>query len=69
MLFDVRFIIPLSIQAASFGKCFLSTFPSEPFVSMCRDLRVLNAVRDYTVGIPLTHTQFKQMTIQVLTDR
>uniref|UniRef100_A0A671K798 Vacuolar protein sorting-associated protein 16 homolog n=1 Tax=Sinocyclocheilus anshuiensis TaxID=1608454 RepID=A0A671K798_9TELE len=57
------------LRAASFGKCFLSNFPPEQFVSMCRDLRVLNAVRDYTVGIPLTHTQFKQMTVQVLIDR
>uniref|UniRef100_A0A672PHV0 Vacuolar protein sorting-associated protein 16 homolog n=1 Tax=Sinocyclocheilus grahami TaxID=75366 RepID=A0A672PHV0_SINGR len=56
-------------EAASFGKCFLSNFPPEQFVSMCRDLRVLNAVRDYTVGIPLSLTQFKQMTIQVLIDR
>uniref|UniRef100_A0A8C2K756 Vacuolar protein sorting-associated protein 16 homolog n=1 Tax=Cyprinus carpio TaxID=7962 RepID=A0A8C2K756_CYPCA len=59
----------LSLQAASFGKCFLSNFPPEQFVSMCKDLRVLNAVRDYTVGIPLSHTQFKQMTVQVLIDR
>lgn len=57
------------LRAASFGKCFLSNFPPEQFVSMCRDLRVVNAVRDYTVGIPLTHTQFKQMTVQVLIDR
>ncbi|XP_030637560.1 vacuolar protein sorting-associated protein 16 homolog isoform X1 [Chanos chanos] len=57
------------LRAASFGKCFLSNFPPDQFVSMCRDLRVLNAVRDYTVGIPLTHTQFKQMTVQVLIDR
>ncbi|KAJ8255903.1 hypothetical protein COCON_G00197670 [Conger conger] len=57
------------LKAASFGKCFLSNFPPEQFVSMCRDLRVLNAVRDYTVGIPLTHPQYKQMTIQVLIDR
>uniref|UniRef100_A0A9J7X8H6 Vacuolar protein sorting-associated protein 16 homolog n=1 Tax=Cyprinus carpio carpio TaxID=630221 RepID=A0A9J7X8H6_CYPCA len=56
-------------EAASFGKCFLSNFPPEQFVSMCKDLRVLNAVRDYTVGIPLSHTQFKQMTLQVLIDR
>uniref|UniRef100_A0A3P8XB61 Vacuolar protein sorting-associated protein 16 homolog n=1 Tax=Esox lucius TaxID=8010 RepID=A0A3P8XB61_ESOLU len=56
-------------EAASFGKCFLSNFPPEPFVSMCRDLRVLNSVRDYSVGIPLTHTQYKQMTVQVLIDR
>uniref|UniRef100_A0A4W5LH50 Vacuolar protein sorting-associated protein 16 homolog n=1 Tax=Hucho hucho TaxID=62062 RepID=A0A4W5LH50_9TELE len=57
------------LRAASFGKCFLSNYPPEPFVSMCRDLKVLNAVRDYTVGIPLTHTQYKQMTVQVLIDR
>uniref|UniRef100_A0A674D238 Vacuolar protein sorting-associated protein 16 homolog n=1 Tax=Salmo trutta TaxID=8032 RepID=A0A674D238_SALTR len=56
-------------EAASFGKCFLSNYPPEPFVSMCRDLKVLNSVRDYTVGIPLTHTQYKQMTVQVLIDR
>lgn len=57
------------LRAASFGKCFLSNFPPEPFVNMCRDLRVLNAVRDYTVGIPLTQAQFKQITVQVLIDR
>uniref|UniRef100_A0A8C7KYG4 Vacuolar protein sorting-associated protein 16 homolog n=1 Tax=Oncorhynchus kisutch TaxID=8019 RepID=A0A8C7KYG4_ONCKI len=56
-------------EAASFGKCFLSNYPPEPFVSMCRDLKVLNSVREYTVGIPLTHTQYKQMTVQVLIDR
>ncbi|CAB1327603.1 unnamed protein product [Coregonus sp. 'balchen'] len=57
------------LRAASFGKCFLSNYPPEPFVNMCRDLKVLNSVRDYTVGIPLTHTQYKQMTVQVLIDR
>ncbi|XP_066543432.1 vacuolar protein sorting-associated protein 16 homolog [Amia ocellicauda] len=57
------------LRAASFGKCFLSNFPPDLFVSVCRDLRVLNAVRDYTVGLPLTHTQYKQLTVQVLIDR
>ncbi|XP_033834541.1 vacuolar protein sorting-associated protein 16 homolog [Periophthalmus magnuspinnatus] len=57
------------LRAASFGKCFLSDFSPESFVSICRELRVLNAVRESTVGIPLTHTQFKQMTVQVLIDR
>lgn len=57
------------LRAASFGKCFLSDFSPEPFVTICRELRVLNAVRDSSVGLPLTHTQFKQMTIQVLIDR
>lgn len=57
------------LRAASFGKCFLSDFSPEPFVTICRELRVLNAVRDSSVGLPLTHTQFKQMTVQVLIDR
>ncbi|KAK7877787.1 hypothetical protein WMY93_031547 [Mugilogobius chulae] len=36
---------------------------------ICRELRVLNAVRESSVGFPLTHSQFKQMTTQVLIDR
>lgn len=45
-------------QAASFGKCFLDRFPPDSFVHMCQDLRVLNAIRDYHIGIPLTYTQY-----------
>uniref|UniRef100_A0A3Q3XGA3 Vacuolar protein sorting-associated protein 16 homolog n=1 Tax=Mola mola TaxID=94237 RepID=A0A3Q3XGA3_MOLML len=55
--------------AASFGKCFLTDFSPDQFVSTCRELRVLNAVRESSVGLPLTHAQFKQMTLQVLIDR
>lgn len=25
---------------------------------MCQDLRVLNAIRDYHIGIPLTYSQY-----------
>ncbi|NXC09021.1 VPS16 protein, partial [Orthonyx spaldingii] len=57
------------LRAASFGKCFLDKFPPEGFVRMCQDLRVLNAIRDYQIGIPLTFTQYKQLTIEVLLDR
>uniref|UniRef100_A0A8C6SSQ0 Vacuolar protein sorting-associated protein 16 homolog n=1 Tax=Neogobius melanostomus TaxID=47308 RepID=A0A8C6SSQ0_9GOBI len=46
------------LRAASFGKCFLSDFSPEPFVTICRELRVLNAVRESSVGLPLTHTQY-----------
>uniref|UniRef100_A0A3B5ML19 Vacuolar protein sorting-associated protein 16 homolog n=1 Tax=Xiphophorus couchianus TaxID=32473 RepID=A0A3B5ML19_9TELE len=56
-------------EAASFGKCFLTEFSPDQFVTTCRELRVLNAVRESSVGMPLTHTQFKQMTLQVLIDR
>ncbi|XP_049635107.1 vacuolar protein sorting-associated protein 16 homolog isoform X1 [Suncus etruscus] len=59
----------LSFQAASFGKCFLDRFSPDSFVRMCQELRVLNAVRDYHIGIPLTYSQYKQLTIQVLLDR
>ncbi|NWY53083.1 VPS16 protein, partial [Chionis minor] len=57
------------LRAASFGKCFIDKFPPENFVRMCQDLRVLNAIRDYQIGIPLTFTQYKQLTIEVLLDR
>uniref|UniRef100_A0A8D1A6T9 Vacuolar protein sorting-associated protein 16 homolog n=1 Tax=Sus scrofa TaxID=9823 RepID=A0A8D1A6T9_PIG len=56
-------------EAASFGKCFLDRFPPDSFVRMCQDLRILNAIRDYHIGIPLTYSQYKQLTIQVLLDR
>lgn len=45
-------------QAASFGKCFLTDFSPDLFVMTCRELRVLNAVRESSVGLPLTHTQY-----------
>ncbi|XP_053710032.1 vacuolar protein sorting-associated protein 16 homolog isoform X1 [Synchiropus splendidus] len=57
------------LRAASFGKCFLTDLSPREFVNICRELRVLNAVRDPDVGLPLTHTQFKQMTLPVLIDR
>ena len=54
-------LISGSFQAASFGKCFLDRFPPDSFVRMCQDLRVLNAVRDYHIGIPLTYSQYPQV--------
>ncbi|XP_074657658.1 vacuolar protein sorting-associated protein 16 homolog [Tubulanus polymorphus] len=57
------------LKAASFGKCFLTDMRPESFVNMCQTLRVLNAIRDYTIGIPLTFNQFQQLTMRVLIDR
>uniref|UniRef100_A0ACB8E994 Vacuolar protein sorting-associated protein 16 n=1 Tax=Sphaerodactylus townsendi TaxID=933632 RepID=A0ACB8E994_9SAUR len=60
------------LRAASFGKCFVDTFTPESFVETCRDLRVLNAIRDYEIGIPLSYAhcdRYKQLTIEVLIDR
>ncbi|KXJ28267.1 vacuolar protein sorting-associated protein 16 homolog [Exaiptasia diaphana] len=57
------------LRAASLGKSFLTDFSPKPFVTMCQSLRVLNAVREYTIGIPLTFAQLQQMSIPVLIDR
>ncbi|XP_015764646.1 PREDICTED: vacuolar protein sorting-associated protein 16 homolog [Acropora digitifera] len=57
------------LRAASFGKSFLTDMAPQAFVSMCRNLRVLNAVRDYTVGIPLTHGQLEKLSMKTLIDR
>ncbi|XP_002734080.3 vacuolar protein sorting-associated protein 16 homolog, partial [Saccoglossus kowalevskii] len=57
------------LRAASFGKCFLSDMRPEPFFNMCQMLRVLNAVRDYRVGIPLTYSQLEHLRLAVLIDR
>merc|ERR1719201_1336139 len=36
---------------------------------MCKDLRVLHHVRDQRIGMPLTITQYRHMTLEVLIDR
>ncbi|XP_040295582.1 vacuolar protein sorting-associated protein 16 homolog isoform X2 [Bufo bufo] len=57
------------LRAASFGKCFLESYSPSDFVTMCHDLRVLNAINEYQIGIPLTIVQYKQLTVPVLLDR
>lgn len=57
------------LKAASFGKCFLPYYHAGNFVAMCKTLRVLNAVRHYEIGIPLTYEQYKMMKPAVLIDR
>uniref|UniRef100_H3ADV7 Vacuolar protein sorting-associated protein 16 homolog n=1 Tax=Latimeria chalumnae TaxID=7897 RepID=H3ADV7_LATCH len=57
------------LRAASFGKCFISDYPRDDFVNMCRDLRVLNAIHDYRIGIPLSYPQYTKLTTEVLIDR
>ena len=59
----------LLLRAAAFGKCFLTDFESRSFVSMCQQLRVLNAIRAHRIGIPLTYTQLEHMKISVIIDR
>ena len=61
------------LKAASFGKLILPSYNSDEFVKMCENLRVLNAVRDYQIGLPLSCDQYQRLTpsklIQRLIDR
>ncbi|KAJ1549328.1 hypothetical protein HK096_000121, partial [Nowakowskiella sp. JEL0078] len=42
------------LKAASFGKCFLDSYDSEYFVTTCQMIRIMNALRFFEIGIPLT---------------
>ncbi|XP_067937076.1 vacuolar protein sorting-associated protein 16 homolog [Watersipora subatra] len=57
------------LQAGAFGKCFTKTRSPDQFYDMCKTLRVLNAVRDYTIGLPLTHKQLEYLTVELLIER
>ncbi|XP_004930556.1 vacuolar protein sorting-associated protein 16 homolog [Bombyx mori] len=58
------------IRAAQFGKCFLmDPVITELYVKTCRWLRVLNAVRDPKVAIPLTSMQMRNLGERILLDR
>ena len=57
------------LRAASFGKSVLDLYSSDEFVEMCNDLRVLNAVREFQVGLPLTYEQYLRLTPERLIAR
>ncbi|KAJ8898107.1 hypothetical protein PR048_003467 [Dryococelus australis] len=57
------------MKAAQFGKCFIPDVDSEPYVKMCRTLRVLNAVHSFGTGRLQTLCQEHHMSFQVLLDR
>ena len=57
------------LKAASFGKSVLDLYNSDEFVSMCETLRVLNAVRDYRIGLPLSYDQYIRLTPAKLIQR
>lgn len=46
------------LKAASFGKSVPALYSSDDFVDMCETLRVLNAVRYFEVGLPITYEQY-----------
>ncbi|KAG2182766.1 hypothetical protein INT44_005746 [Umbelopsis vinacea] len=53
----------------AFGKCFLDSYNAEQFVNMAQNLRVMNAVRYYDIGIPITYAQYQRLTPESLIDR
>lgn len=57
------------LKAASFGKGFLDLYNSDEFVDMCESLRIMNAVKYYDVGIPLTLEQYVRITPEGLINR
>lgn len=57
------------LKAASFGKSVLDLYSSDDFVDMCEKIRVLNAVRDYRVGLPLSYEQYLYITPEKLIQR
>lgn len=57
------------LKAASFGKSVLDIYNSDDFVDMCETLRVLNAVRFYEIGIPLSYEQYQRLTPEGLIQR
>ncbi|KAH8154271.1 uncharacterized protein LAJ45_02039 [Morchella importuna] len=57
------------LKAASFGKSVLELYSSDEFVEMCETLRVLNAVRFYDVGMPITYEQYQRLTPDKLITR
>nr|CAB3267627.1 vacuolar protein sorting-associated protein 16 homolog [Phallusia mammillata] len=60
----------LLLSAASFGKSFVPSIKlTDLFVNTCQNLRILNAVRDFNIGIALTAAQLQHLTINCLIDR
>jgi hypothetical protein len=57
------------LRAASFGKSVLVLYNSDEFVEMTERLRVLKAVRDFEVGMPISFDQYIRLTPERLIDR
>ncbi len=62
------------MKAAQFGQAFCpssnaSSNASEKFSTICKSLRVINALKDYKIGIPMTMTQYETLGPVVIIDR
>jgi len=57
------------LKAASFGKSVLDLYNSDDFVDMTETLRVLNSVRFYEIGLPVSYDQYVRLTPEGLVQR
>ena len=58
------------LRAAQLGKSFLlDQLNADVFVSMCQTLRILNAIRNYKIGLPMTYGQLDALTKSGLLNR
>ncbi|KAJ5243033.1 Vps16 N-terminal [Penicillium citrinum] len=57
------------LKAASFGKSVLELYNSNEFVEMTEKLRVLTAVRDFKIGLPISYAQYLRLTPEGLIER
>ncbi|OQE31828.1 hypothetical protein PENSTE_c001G10201 [Penicillium steckii] len=57
------------LKAASFGKSVLELYNSDEFVEMTEKLRVLTAVRDFKIGLPISYAQYLRLTPEGLIER
>ncbi|GMN54967.1 hypothetical protein TIFTF001_024090 [Ficus carica] len=57
------------LRAASYGQAFCSNFQRDRIQEMSKILRVLNAVRNHEIGMPLSIQQYKLLTPSVLIGR
>ena len=57
------------MRAARLGTAFLKGGQSSSFHQQCVSLKLLNSVRHYRIGLPLTLTQLTALTTPVLIDR
>ncbi|KZF26620.1 vacuolar protein sorting-associated protein [Xylona heveae TC161] len=57
------------LKAASFGKSVIDLYNSDEFVDMCEVLRILNAVRFYEIGLPISYEQFVRLSPEKLVQR
>ncbi|TFK92340.1 vacuolar protein sorting-associated protein 16 [Polyporus arcularius HHB13444] len=57
------------LNAAKFGRSFLDLYDPSDFVNVGQALKVLNAVRFYEIGIPLSYAQYTQLSPSHLISR